>query len=72
MLLAATSGAFDKVEVNKIKTAEATLLREFKNKHKKLLDTIDTGLEPEEKDRQTIVELANHVSESYKPMEKEA
>src|SRR5690606_827691 len=31
MLLAATSGAFDEVEVSKIKTAEAALLCEFKN-----------------------------------------
>jgi F-type H+-transporting ATPase subunit alpha len=71
MLVAATNGAFDVVEINKIKTAEASLLREFKNKHEKLLKEIDAGAEPSEKDRDTIIELANHVAESYKPLEKE-
>lgn len=72
MLLAATSGAFDKVEVKNIKKAEAALLREFKNKHKKLLEHIDAGNEPEDKDRETILKLARHVAESYQPVEKEA
>ncbi len=72
MLLAATSGAFDEVEVAKIKIAEAALLREFKNKHKKLLELIDAGNEPEDKDRDTILKLARQVADSYKPVEKEA
>lgn len=71
MLLAATEGAFDKVAVEKIKTAEAALLREFKNKHKKLLEHIDAGNEPEDKDRETIIKLAEHVADSYKPVEKD-
>lgn len=71
MLLAATSGAFDEVEVDKIKKAEAALLREFKNKHKKVLEHIDAGNEPDEKDRTEILNLAKHVAESYKPVEKE-
>jgi F-type H+-transporting ATPase subunit alpha len=72
ILLAATEGAFDKVEVSKIKAAEGSLLREFKSKHAKLLEKIDGGDEPEDKERETILELARHVSESYKPVEKEA
>ncbi len=72
MLLAATEGAFDKVEVAKIKTAEGTLLREVKSKHPKLVDIIDGGAEPDDKDKQTILEIAHHVAESYKPVEKEA
>lgn len=70
-LLAATNGAFDSVEVSKINKAEAALLREFKNKHKKLLEHIDAGNEPEVKDREAILKLAQHVAESYKPVEKE-
>lgn len=66
-LLSATEGAFDKVDVDKIKKAEATLFREFKNKHKKLLEHIDSGKEPEEKDREAIVKLARSVAESYGP-----
>lgn len=71
MLLAATNGAFDEVDVSKIKTAEAALLREFKNKHKKLLESIDEGNEPDDKDKEAILKLAEHVAESYKPAEKE-
>src|SRR5690606_37834652 len=54
MLLAATEGAFDEVEVSKIKKAEAALLREFKAKHAKLLAKIDEGAEPEDKDKEAI------------------
>jgi F-type H+-transporting ATPase subunit alpha len=72
MLLAATNGCFDPVEVSNIKKAEAALLRELKSKHAKLVEQIDTGAEPEEADRETIIKLAHHVAESYKPVEKEA
>ncbi len=72
ILVSATNGAFDKVEINKIKTAEAALLREFKNKHGKLLTKIDSGAEPDDSERDAILELANHVAESYKPVENEA
>jgi F0F1-type ATP synthase alpha subunit len=71
MLLAATEGAFDQVEVSKIKNAEGTLLREFKSKEPKLLEKIDSGAEPDDKDRETVLTLARHVAESYKPVEKE-
>jgi F0F1-type ATP synthase alpha subunit len=71
MLLAATNGAFDVVSVDKIKTAEASLLRELKNKHPKIVEHIDTGAEPSDEDREAILKLAHHVSESYKPIEKE-
>jgi len=71
MLVAATNGAFDTVEVSKIKKAESSLLRELKNKHAKLVKHIDAGNEPEESDKELILKLAHHVSESYKPIEKE-
>jgi F-type H+-transporting ATPase subunit alpha len=71
MLLAATEGAFDKVTVAKIKNAEAALLRELKSKHTKLVEHIDAGNEPDEKDRAMIIKLAQDVAESYKPIEKD-
>jgi F0F1-type ATP synthase alpha subunit len=71
MLVAATNGAFDIVEVSKIKKAESSLLRELKNKHAKLVEHIDAGNEPEEADKDMILKLAHHVAESYKPVEKE-
>lgn len=71
MLLAATEGCFDEVEVSNIKKAEAALLREFKRKHPKLLETINAGAEPEDKDKEAILALAREVAESYYPVEKE-
>lgn len=69
-LLAATSGCFDKVPLDKIKTAEANLLRELKHEHAKDMDKINTGAEPDEKTLKKIVDLANKIALSYKPEEK--
>lgn len=71
VLLAATSGCFDKVPVEKLKTVEANLLRDLKNKHAKLIDKINTGAEPEEKDKDTIIALATEISKSYEPVKEE-
>jgi F-type H+-transporting ATPase subunit alpha len=68
-LLAATEGCFDKVEVSKIKKAEASLLRELKNKHKKIVEHVNTGAEPSDSDRKIIIDLAREVAESYKPVD---
>jgi F-type H+-transporting ATPase subunit alpha len=70
MLLAATEGCFDKVEISKIKNAEGALLREFKSKHGKLLEKIDAGAEPDDKEKEAILALAKKVAESYHPVEK--
>jgi F0F1-type ATP synthase alpha subunit len=69
MLLAATEGCFDKVEISKIKNAEGALLREFKSKHGKLLEKIDAGTEPDDKEKEAILALAKKVAESYHPEE---
>lgn len=69
-LLAATSGCFDKVPLDKIKTAEANLLRELKHEHAKDMEKLNTGDEPDEKVRQKIIDLANKIALSYKPEEK--
>lgn len=65
MLLAATEGCFDKVPVEKIKTAEANLLRELKHDHSKLVEKINTGDEPDEKMKKTITDLATKIAASY-------
>jgi F-type H+-transporting ATPase subunit alpha len=69
MLLAATSGCFDNVPLDKIKLAEANLLRELKSDHQKLVDEINTGDEPDDKAKQTIIDLANKVAQSYHVVE---
>lgn len=64
-LLAATDGRFDAVPIEKIKVAEESLFRELKGSHAKLLETIDTGNEPSEADRATILKVAQKVADSY-------
>lgn len=68
-LLAATSGAFDQVPLDKIKLAEANLLRELKHDQPKMVEKINSGDEPDEKTKQKIVAMANKIAESYKPAE---
>ncbi len=70
-LLAATSGAFDQVPLDKIKLAEANLHRELKHDQPKTVEKINTGDEPDEKTKQKIVDMANKIAESYKPAEQQ-
>jgi F-type H+-transporting ATPase subunit alpha len=69
ILLAATEGCFDKVPLDKIKTAEANLLRELKHEHPKDMDTVNTGAEPDDKIREKIIKIANKIADSYKVVE---
>lgn len=70
MLLAATKGAFDKVPLEKVKTAEESLFRELKSKHAKLIDAINTGDKPSDDQNDTILKIAKAIAESYKAEEK--
>ncbi len=68
-LLAATNGCFDQVPLDKVKTAEANLLRELKHDHAKEMAKVDTGAEPDEKIQKMIIDIANKIAISYKPEE---
>jgi F-type H+/Na+-transporting ATPase subunit alpha len=70
MLLAATEGAFDKVPLEKIKNAEAALLRDLKHDEPKLVENINTGAEPDDKDKAKILKLAQSVAKAYEHVEK--
>ncbi len=72
MLLAATSGAFDKVELSKVKLAQANMLRDLKHDHGKAMETINTGEEPDDKTKAKILEVAEKVAKSYHATEKKA
>jgi F-type H+-transporting ATPase subunit alpha len=65
-LLAATEGVFDAVPVDKILLAEESLYRELKDKHPKMIETINSGNEPPEADRTTILKVAGTIADSYK------
>jgi F-type H+-transporting ATPase subunit alpha len=71
MLLAATNGCFDAVPVDKLKTVEANLLRDLKAKQPKLIEQINTGDEPSDKDKEKIIELANQIAKAYEPVKQE-
>ena len=64
-LLAATSGAFDKVPLEKIKAAEEALHRELKSKHAKLTDTINTGDKVADADNEAVLKVAKSVASTY-------
>lgn len=71
-LLAATEGCFDKVPLDKVKAAEAGLLRELKHDQPKAMDKINTGDEPDDKTKKMIVDMANKIAKSYIPAEAKA
>lgn len=66
IMLAATSGSFDAVPIDKIKLAESNLLRELKHDFPKEVEMLNSGDEPDDKVKEKIVKLANKIAESYK------
>ena len=69
-LLAATSGAFDKVPLEKIKVAEEALHRELKSKHAKVIEAVNSGDKPTDEQQETILKVAKSVASSYTAEEK--
>lgn len=65
MLLAATKGVFDKVPLEKVKTAEEAMFRELKSKHAKLIDAINTGDKPTDAQNDAILKVAKEIVKSY-------
>lgn len=64
-LLTATEGCFDGVPLDKVKTAEANVLRELKHEQPKMVEKLNTGDEPEEKTKEKILDIARKVTASY-------
>ena len=64
-LLAATSGAFDKVPLEKIKAAEEAMHRELNSKHAKLTNTINTGDKVADADNEAVLKVAKSVASTY-------
>lgn len=71
-LLAATEGCFDQVPLDKIKSAEQSLLRELKHDHIKIVEKINSGDEPNDETKKLITNMANKIASSYKPVEAKA
>jgi F-type H+-transporting ATPase subunit alpha len=64
-LLAVTSGSFDEVPLEKIKPAEDALLAELKSKHAKLIEEINKGAKPTDKQNEQIVKVAKAIAKGY-------
>lgn len=69
MLLAATSGAFDTVPLDKIKAAEDALFRELKSKQKKVIEAVNTGDKVSDENQKVILDTAKSIAKSYEDKE---
>lgn len=65
MLMSANEGCFDIVPLQKIKEAQAAILKELKTDHKKAMDELNKGDKPSESTTKTIINVANKVSKTY-------
>ena len=69
VLYSANEGAFDVVPLEKIDAARESLLRELKGKHAKLVDTLNTGAKPDDKDNEALLKVAKTVAKQYEVKE---
>jgi F-type H+-transporting ATPase subunit alpha len=69
VLFSANEGAFDIVPLDKIEVAREALLRELKGKHAKLVETLNTGDKPSDKDNETVLKAANQIAKQYEVKE---
>lgn len=69
VLYAANEGAFDIVPLEKIAAAREALLRELKSKHAKLVETLNIGNKPSDKDNETLLGAAQAVTKTYQVTE---
>jgi F-type H+-transporting ATPase subunit alpha len=64
-LLAATSGSFDKVPLEKIKAVEAVLFHELEDQHGKLIGDLNSGDQPTDEQQATLLKVAKAVAAGY-------
>lgn len=65
ILYSATEGVFDKIPLDKIRRAAASLIRDLKNDYEKIVIELDSGDEPSDKSKKTILSIAKKVAVSY-------
>ncbi len=64
-LIAATQGCFDKVPVDSVKKAQAALLHQLDQEHKKDMDILNKGDKPDDKMTKLILDVATKISKEY-------
>jgi len=65
-IIAGTSGAFDGVPVENVKSAQSALLSNVEQKHKKLVDELNKNEKPSDALRDSIAKAAEAVAKQYK------
>ena len=64
-LMAATKGAFDTVPTEKIKDAQAELLRALSNEQPKVVKELNTGAKPTDEIQKAVLDAAEKVAKSF-------
>jgi F-type H+-transporting ATPase subunit alpha len=65
LLMAATNGAFDSVAVKNVRAAALAMFNELKHSHKKLIEKLNEGGKPDDKMKETILEVAKKVAKDH-------
>jgi F0F1-type ATP synthase alpha subunit len=68
--MAATEGALDGIDAEKIGLAKDALLAALEKKAKKLTEKLDKGEKPDDKDKKTIIDIAAQIAKEYKKADK--
>ncbi len=65
MLIAATGGAFDHLLSKEVESACHRIIADVKKNNKKLYDSLDAGVKPEDSDLATIVAAAEQIAKEF-------
>jgi F-type H+-transporting ATPase subunit alpha len=65
LLMAATEGAFDTIDIEDVKHARDSLLNELRSGHKKLVDKLNQGDKPDDKTKKAIIDSAQKIAKTY-------
>ena len=65
LLLVATEGALDTVELEDIQNVKESLLSELAKHHEKLIVTLNEGGKPDDKMKQKIIDVATKIAKTY-------
>jgi F-type H+-transporting ATPase subunit alpha len=71
-LYSASHGVFDVIPVEKVKPAEEAMHREFKSKHAKLIEALNTGDKPTDAQNEEVLKVAKAIAKTYEEVKKAA
>jgi F-type H+-transporting ATPase subunit alpha len=65
MLIAATGGAFDRLLAKEVESACHRTIADIKKNHKKLYESLDAGVKPEEDGAKVVVSVAEQIAKEF-------